>query len=88
MYQVGFGDCFLVSVEYDAPLADGRAERHLLIDFGTSHSPREGRARGRMADVAALIEQHTGGELDVLVVYAPAPRPPARASTSPRAAPS
>ena len=68
MYQVGFGDCFLVSVEYDAPLADGRAERHLLIDFGTSHSPREGMARGRMADVAALIETHTGGQLDVLVV--------------------
>ncbi|MEV4687157.1 hypothetical protein [Microbacterium sp. LWH3-1.2] len=68
MYQVGFGDCFLVSVEYDAPLADGRAERHVLIDYGTSHSPREGMARGRMGDVAALIEKHTGGELDVLVV--------------------
>ena len=68
MYQVGFGDCFLVSVEYDAPLADGRAERHLLIDFGTSQSPREGMARGRMADVAALIDTHTGGQLDVLVV--------------------
>lgn len=68
MYQVGFGDCFLVSVEYDGPLSDGRAERHLLIDFGTSHSPREGMARGRMADVAALIEAHTGGQLDVLVV--------------------
>ncbi|MDQ7878235.1 hypothetical protein Q9R08_09655 [Microbacterium sp. QXD-8] len=68
MYQVGFGDCFLVSVEYDAPLPDGRDERHILIDFGTSHSPREGMARGRMGDVAALIEEHTGGELDVLVV--------------------
>ncbi len=68
MYQVGFGDCFLVSVEYDEPLPDGRAERHILIDYGTSHSPREGMARGRMGDVAALIEKHTGGELDVLVV--------------------
>jgi hypothetical protein len=68
MYQVGFGDCFLLSVEYDEPLPDGRAERHLLIDYGTSHSPREGMARGRMGDVAALIEKHTGGELDVLVV--------------------
>ncbi|MBW9122011.1 hypothetical protein JNB63_18075 [Microbacterium trichothecenolyticum] len=67
-YQVGFGDCFLVSVEYDEPLPDGRAERHLLIDYGTSHAPREGMARGRMGDVAALIEKHTGGELDVLVV--------------------
>ena len=68
MYQVGFGDCFLVTVEYDAPLPDGRDQRHILIDYGTSHSPREGMARGRMADVAALIEEHTGGELDVLVV--------------------
>ncbi|WP_426323829.1 hypothetical protein [Microbacterium sp. E-13] len=68
MYQVGFGDCFLLSVEYDGPLPDGRAERHILIDYGTSHSPREGMARGRMGDVAALIEKHTGGKLDVLVV--------------------
>lgn len=68
MYQVGFGDCFLLSVEYDGALDDGRSERHVLIDFGTSHPPREGRARGRMGDVAALIEKHTGGVLDVLVV--------------------
>lgn len=68
MYQVGFGDCLLISVEYDEPLADGRAERHILIDYGTSHSPRKGFARGRMGDVAALIEQHTHGVLDVLAV--------------------
>ncbi|MBD3943134.1 hypothetical protein IF188_15680 [Microbacterium sp. NEAU-LLC] len=68
MYQVGFGDCLLVSVEYDGPLDDGRAERHILIDYGTSHSPRKGFARGRMADVAALIDQHTHGVLDVLAV--------------------
>ncbi|MFC8682452.1 hypothetical protein ACFT30_13100 [Microbacterium ureisolvens] len=68
MYQVGFGDCFLVSIEYDGPLDDGRAERHVLIDYGTSHPPRDGRADGAMGDVAALIEQHTGGVLDVLVV--------------------
>ncbi|MBW9095346.1 hypothetical protein JNB62_16810 [Microbacterium jejuense] len=68
MYQVGFGDCLLISVEYDEPLADGRAERHILIDYGTSHSPRQGFVRGRMADVAALIEQHTHGVLDVLAV--------------------
>ena len=32
MYQVGFGDCFLLSFEYA-----GQAEpaRHVLIDFGT-----------------------------------------------------
>jgi hypothetical protein len=68
MYQVGFGDCFLVTVEYDGPLPDGRAERHLLIDYGSSRSARDGRAKGRMADVAALIEEHTHGVLDVLAL--------------------
>lgn len=68
MYQVGFGDCFLVSLEYDEPLPDGRAERHLLIDYGSTRSAREGRAKGRMRDVAALIKGHTNGKLDVLVV--------------------
>lgn len=68
MYQVGFGDCFLISAEYDEPLADGRAERHILIDYGTSHSPRKEFTRGRMADVAALIDEHTNGVLDVLAV--------------------
>ena len=68
MYQVGFGDCFLVSLEYDAPLPDGRAERHLLIDYGSTRSAREGRAKGRMKEVAPLIKEHTHGKLDVLVV--------------------
>ena len=68
MYQVGFGDCFLISLEYDAPLPDGRAERHLLIDYGSTRSAREGRAKGRMGDVAPLIKEHTNGKLDVLVL--------------------
>jgi hypothetical protein len=64
MYQVGFGDCFLLSFEYGRPLADGRAERHILVDFGSSRSPRSG---GHLAEVAELIRSHTGGKLDVLV---------------------
>ena len=68
MYQVGFGDCFLVSLEYDKPLPDGRAERHLLIDYGSTRAARARRAKGRMRDVAALIAEHTHGQLDVLVV--------------------
>lgn len=68
MYQVGFGDCFLVSVEYDKPLPDGRAERHLLFDYGSTRAAREGRAKGRMKDVAALIEKHTHGHLDAVVL--------------------
>jgi hypothetical protein len=68
MYQVGFGDCFLVTIEYDDPLPDGRAERHLLFDYGSARSAREGRAKGRMRDVATLIEEHTHGVLDVLAL--------------------
>ena len=68
MYQVGFGDCFLLSLEYDDPLPDGRSERHLLIDYGSTHSPQDGRARGRMRDVAKLIAKHTGGQLDLVVL--------------------
>jgi hypothetical protein len=64
MYQVGFGDCFLLSFEYAKPLPDGRSDRHLLIDFGTTSLPR-GR---RLLTVADLIRDHTGGLLDVVVV--------------------
>jgi hypothetical protein len=35
MYQVGFGDCFLLSFVYAAPTKT----RHLLIDFGTTGQP-------------------------------------------------
>lgn len=68
MYQVGFGDCFLMSLEYDKPLPDGRAERHLLIDYGSTRSAREDRAKGRMSEVAKLIAEHTHGELDAVVL--------------------
>jgi ribonuclease BN (tRNA processing enzyme) len=68
MYQVGFGDCFLLSLEYAEPLPDGRSERHMLIDYGSTRSAREHRARGRMSDVAQLIAEHTQGELDVVVL--------------------
>lgn len=65
MYQVGFGDCFLVSFSYRRALADGRNERHMLVDFGSTHAPRR---RSRLLPQAAqLIEEHAGGELDVLV---------------------
>ena len=52
MYQVGFGDCFLLSFAYHAPLPDGRRARHVLIDFGSTrwpkdYAPRYGGQRGR-----------------------------------------
>jgi hypothetical protein len=70
MYQVGFGDCFLVSFGYRRPLDDGRSERHMLVDFGSTHGPK-GERRGGPTPVeraAALIAEHTGGRLDVVVV--------------------
>ncbi|MEZ6062998.1 MAG: hypothetical protein R3C19_21845 [Planctomycetaceae bacterium] len=38
-YQVGFGDCFLLTFRYP-PTASGRSrDRHLLIDFGSTRVP-------------------------------------------------
>jgi hypothetical protein len=66
MYQVGFGDCFLLSFRYGRPLRDGRAERQVLVDFGSTHAPA--RQRLDMAAVAEKIAQDCGGKLDVVVV--------------------
>ncbi|WP_432949932.1 hypothetical protein ACQPXM_17760 [Kribbella sp. CA-253562] len=65
MYQVGFGDCFLMTLEYDAAVR-GRAERHLLFDLGSTSGPRSGPVK--MGDVAKLIAEHTNGKLDAVVV--------------------
>lgn len=65
MYQVGFGDCFLITFTYARPLPDERTERHILIDFGSTYRLKDGPT---LADTAQLITEHTGGQLDVLVV--------------------
>lgn len=62
MYQVGFGDCFLVSFEYPG---EAPGERHMLIDFGRRYKPHAG---GDMLKVAKDIKARTGGRLDVVVV--------------------
>ena len=64
MYRVGFGDCFLLSFEYPAPLHDGRSVRHVLIDFGST-SASSGTTLERIAEE---IKAHSNGELDVVVV--------------------
>jgi hypothetical protein len=70
MYQVGFGDCFLVSFEYAAPLDDGRKARHMLVDFGSTHRPKGASSGGPsvLARAAAQMREHTGGQLDVVVL--------------------
>jgi hypothetical protein len=64
-YQVGFGDCFLVSFVYP------QAKRHLLIDFGTTALPRRGaktvKPSEHMPSIASLIQAHCGGELSAVI---------------------
>jgi hypothetical protein len=66
MYQVGFGDCFLLSFRYSSALADGRQERHVLIDFGSTRWPKGHAAR--YPEIASDIVQQTGGALDAVVI--------------------
>ena len=75
MYQVGFGDCFLLSFEYGKPFADDegveRDTRHVLVDFGSTHGPKRRRKEGPKSvnaeQVAAALKVDTGGRLDVLI---------------------
>jgi hypothetical protein len=62
-YQVGFGDCFLVSFNYGE---DAKAvRRHVLIDFGSTGLPKKG---GFTLDaVARDIKEKTGGKLTAVV---------------------
>lgn len=59
-YQVGFGDCFLLSVAYD-----DRTERHVLFDFGSTYLPKG--AGRRMQTVAKNIAERCGGKLTAVV---------------------
>ena len=64
MYKVGFGDCFLLSFSYASPLSDGRAERHVLLDFGSSHRGTHGIP---LVQVAEHVTAHCNGRLDVVI---------------------
>ena len=58
-YNVGFGDCFLVTFTY------ARAtERHVLIDFGSTKASPSG---PDLPTIAGLIRDHCGGKLDMVV---------------------
>jgi hypothetical protein len=60
-YNVGFGDCFLVSFRYGP-----KSERHVLIDYGSTGLPK-GVPQSRMMDIALDIEKRTGGKLHAVV---------------------
>lgn len=66
MYNVGFGDCFLLTFEYPQALADGRAVRHVLVDFGSTSAPLRGPTA---SDIAAQLKTDSGGgAIDAVVV--------------------
>jgi hypothetical protein len=60
-YQVGFGDCFLLSFDYGE---DG--EKHVLMDFGSTSLPK-GAPADRMLAVARDIAERTKGKLTAVV---------------------
>ena len=64
MYKVGFGDCFLLSFSYASALSDGRAERHVLLDFGSSSRGTHGIP---LPQAAEHITAHCNGRLDVVI---------------------
>jgi beta-lactamase superfamily II metal-dependent hydrolase len=61
-YQVGFGDCFLVSFVYPK-----QEKRHVLIDFGTTELPKGLKAADHMPKVAQAIKDECGGALTAVV---------------------
>ena len=64
-YQVGFGDCLLLTFAYPEPIAGGRCERHILIDFG---STRLGADSPRLAETALRLAEDCAGNLDAVVI--------------------
>jgi ribonuclease BN (tRNA processing enzyme) len=60
-YNVGFGDCFLLTFSYAA----GK-DRNVLIDFGSTQGSPFGPERGMLA-IAEKIGEDSGGKLDMVV---------------------
>ena len=61
-YQVGFGDCFLLSFVYQ-----NGVKRHVLVDFGSSELPRDLKPSTYMPRIARDIEALCNGQLDAVV---------------------
>lgn len=59
-YQVGFGDCFLLTFNY----AGGK--RHVLIDFGSTRRPRSA-PKKLLDEIAREIRRDCGGKLTAVV---------------------
>jgi hypothetical protein len=66
-YQVGFGDCFLLTFEYAGAAKKSDKERHILIDFGSTGIPDNVDPDGQMMKVARDIEERCDGKLHLVV---------------------
>ncbi len=60
MYNVGFGDCFLLAFHY------ATGDRHMLVDFGSAAAPKNG-PKNYMERAAKDIAAQCKGKLDILV---------------------
>jgi hypothetical protein len=60
-YNVGFGDCFLLTFTYD-----GDDTRNVLIDFGSTKKSEHG-PEGDMPAIAEQIREDCGGKLEIVV---------------------
>lgn len=61
-YQVGFGDCFLLTFHY----AGTNKDRHVLIDFGSTGQPKNA-GENLMLRVAQDIKKQCNGKLHAVV---------------------
>jgi len=66
-YQVGFGDCFLLTFEYPEDENNSVQERHVLIDFGSTGMPAGVVAAEQMMSVANNIKDRCNGKLQIVV---------------------
>lgn len=62
-YQVGFGDCLLLTFFYGKTSA--ATQRHVLVDFGSTGKPRSG--GHTEVEIAKHIAAETGGRLHAVV---------------------
>ena len=66
-YQVGFGDCFLLSFDYAHASKKSDRKRHMLIDFGTTGMPGDLDREEQMKKVARDIAERCDGKLHIVV---------------------
>jgi L-ascorbate metabolism protein UlaG (beta-lactamase superfamily) len=66
-YQVGFGDCLLLTFFYPKAKKAQDKERHVLIDFGSTGMPKGVTSNEQMMKVAEDIKEQCDGKLHIVV---------------------